>query len=311
VHILTTWALGPQPRIEIDETRFNDLRRAMRVHVAIMQIEEKFDLVIANYEEFERDILSVSLRDMVRRDLPWHRMSADRLLLNRRITNLLSTCRLYVDQVKHDLRDPSLAVAEPEQGDAAFRVEHDRSLGYRVMEALRNYLQHQGIPITGISYPSHLEEDERGPLFQFRLSLKLDLDALRSSDFKRSVMKELDALPEVQADPVLFVRQYVEGLGRVHAEVREIVTPRAIEVDAIVVAAIDEWIAAGNSPIGFVAAALDERGVATDHVNLTLNLKERRDELAQSNQILNNLSRRYVSSVRDRSAYPLHEFHGA
>ena len=103
MYVLTRWTLGSPPNIEIDAARYGALKDAVEAQRIALGLEEKIHLVIANYEEFEREILTLTLVHMVHHNPNWSSMSTARLLLDRRIVNLLSTCRLYVDQVKHSV----------------------------------------------------------------------------------------------------------------------------------------------------------------------------------------------------------------
>lgn len=297
-YALTAWAIGEHPQIPIDETRYAAIAEAEAVQLAVLQVEEKFDLVITNYEEFETELASLTIRHMVRRDLPWRRMSADRLMLNRRLANLLSMCRLYTDQVIHDLTAApmGLDLAETKQ---LFSRQYDSSLGYRVMENLRNQMQHRSIPITGITYASSVEDG----LSVFRIDLGLNLEMLRTGGFKPAVLRELAALEAEKVDLILFVRQHVQGLAVVHASIRDAIKERVIQADAVMSAVSAEWDATGRDRTGLAAIKIAPDGSWREEIHIGTNLRERRDELATANQSLRMLSRRYVTSARPRKAY--------
>lgn len=89
--------------------------------------------MIENYEEFEREIFALTLAYMVRNNLTWSSMSDAKLLLSRRIVNLLATCRLYVDQAKHSVSSSQLGDCTPEQAAALFSEQYDKTVGYRIM----------------------------------------------------------------------------------------------------------------------------------------------------------------------------------
>jgi hypothetical protein len=297
-YVLTAWVIGAKKRVEITPERYEALVSASAIQVAAMNVEEKFELVITNFEEFEAELATLAVRFMIRRNLPWIRMSADRLLLNRRLANLLSTCRLYVDQVRHDLGRAPMEV-EAIAIDQFFTAQYDASLGYRVMESLRNLLQHRSIPVTGITYSSRL--DDR--LSVFSIDLKLDLTALGEGGFKARVLRELEALPEARVDLLLFVRQYVEGLSRAHAAVRDHIRALVKQADDTMGRAIADWQADGSDMAGLSAARELADRTMDGQVWITANLRARRDELATANQSLIALSRRYISSARPRDAY--------
>ncbi len=258
-YVLTHWALGKQPEIPIDEERFRLLREASDLQWLVLGIEEKFDLLVSNYEEFERDLLNLGLKHMVRRNLDWPAMSHDRLHLNRRLVNYLSTSRLYSDQVKHDLKHAWLPSDTVEKLGTALSKEYDRSLGYRVVEALRNVSQHQTIPIRSSSYGSRVDEKDGQRLISFSIGVGLDLEDLKENKMKAPVLKELATLPKDKRDLVLFVRQHVEGYARAHADLRSTIVASVKRADDAVAAAIADWASVSTSSIGLTAVRLDDR----------------------------------------------------
>jgi hypothetical protein len=89
---------GPGSIAEISEEEFTRAKLAKRRTVLSLVIEDKFDLVLANYADFERELLGLALDRMIYADLSWFSMRSDRQALDRRVVNLLSAGRLYIDQ---------------------------------------------------------------------------------------------------------------------------------------------------------------------------------------------------------------------
>jgi hypothetical protein len=83
--------------------------------------------------------------------------------INKRIVNLMTSCRLYNDQTSHHFNelfgDKSIeAVALKKEKSRHF----DANIEYRTMEALRNYVQHRGYPVSDYSLASKwLKKTER------------------------------------------------------------------------------------------------------------------------------------------------------
>ena len=221
MYALTRLALGNQPKIEIDATRYAELKDAITIELVALDIEARFDLLVRNYEEFERELITLTLAHMVRGCPTWSSMFSARQHLVRRLVNLLSTARLYIDQTKHAVSSnaPVDLGCTYTQAKETFCVEYDKSVGYRIMEALRNYIQHRGEATKGISYPSQIEWREEGdPLWNFRLDLMLDMEALRRDKrFKRSVLQEIESLQPEQRDLILsLAREKVPKLPADH-----------------------------------------------------------------------------------------------
>ena len=109
------------------------------------------------------------------RDLDWRGIQGDIAIITRRLSNLLSAARLYVDQIAQDLHD---AFGSQHQVSNEIKVklstEYDARLGYRVMEAVRNMMQHRSLPIHRLSYPQ--DSQPGGARFRTVPTLKLVLE---------------------------------------------------------------------------------------------------------------------------------------
>ena len=150
---LTRMVLDSSSFLTITQEEFEALSEAKTGHLSVLFIEEKFDLLAENYLEFEDAMLGSTNRHMVHKDQDYEWFQVERNLFNRRLVNLLSACRSYVDYAKHHVHVvlPGDQAAS-DKLEAAFSKHYDALLGYRVMEALRNFVQHRGFPIHAVSY---------------------------------------------------------------------------------------------------------------------------------------------------------------
>lgn len=94
---------GSRVLVEIDEASFIATRNAKHALVKMIGIEQKFDLLLENYADYERELLELRLRRSLRIDHEWASFQDDIAAVARRLANLLSAARLFLDQVKHDL----------------------------------------------------------------------------------------------------------------------------------------------------------------------------------------------------------------
>jgi len=189
---LTRRVLGSSSFLAITESEFNALVSAKAGLLSTLFVEEKFDLLVENYLELENSLLDSTARFMVHRDHDYKSLQVERNQFNRRLVNLLSACRSYVDYAKHYihvvLATDSSAIAQIE---TAFSKHYDACLGYRVMEALRNFVQHRGFPIHAISYPSKWQGEGKRSKLMFGLSIFTKTTYLREDErFKESVLKQ-------------------------------------------------------------------------------------------------------------------------
>jgi hypothetical protein len=167
---ITTLVLGSPGLIEISNQDYENIKQARRILFEALYLEEKFDLLTENYIEYETDLLALSTRYMIFRDQNYSWFRREQNLISRRVINLLTACRMYLDQSEHHLHNiyngdsPKLTDLEVEKS-----FQYDGHLGYRVMEALRNYVQHRGSPIQTIIFDARvIDRDSR---FKYQVQL--------------------------------------------------------------------------------------------------------------------------------------------
>src|SRR3954466_11738182 len=100
---ITRRVFGNPIFIDIEEQRFRAVLQAKERLLQVIGFEEKFDLLLENLADLERDLLHLNLNQLLFKDLDWHGFRSDTRLLSRRLSNLLSSARLYIDQTKHEL----------------------------------------------------------------------------------------------------------------------------------------------------------------------------------------------------------------
>lgn len=95
--------LYEQQSIEISRGEYDEIVTAQTRLVAMLAVEEKLEYVLANFEDYEGDLLRLALKQSVWPERNYSAFRFAQHLVNRRVVNLLSTTRLYLDQVKHEL----------------------------------------------------------------------------------------------------------------------------------------------------------------------------------------------------------------
>lgn len=297
---LTIGAIGFSDFILISEEEFSEIRDAKRRLVFGQAFEEKLDLVLENYAEFERGILNLALEYSIFPGQSRSLLIDGMHLVNRRVANLLTTARLYLDQVPHDL---SRVYGKNSNLVSIFRKaansEYDAHLGYRVMEAFRNYVQHRSLPTHDIGLSERLDQSTSPPGIQCRAIPSISVLTLEHDpEFKPSVLEELraEADGDGRVNLVPFVRAYVESLGRIHERVRDSVASDLLAADAVfdghLVVARERF---DGSLAGLVAVAREDDGTTTDQEHLFDRITQRRLELVAKNTGLDSLSRRFAS----------------
>src|SRR5438046_249330 len=91
-----TTLLRGDPFVEISADEYERFKHAKKKLLDAIVIEEKFDLLMQNYAEYERDLLNMTLDHMLFSKFARQDFNDNNLLANRRVTNTLMSGRLYV-----------------------------------------------------------------------------------------------------------------------------------------------------------------------------------------------------------------------
>jgi hypothetical protein len=299
-YALRRLVLGSVATVEISEQEHDALRAAKTFLLDALFIEQKFDLLIENYLETEQELLASTARYMLHGDTDARWFSLERALINRRVVNLLTVCRGYIDHVRGVARR-LLDAASAEDLVAEFSRCYDNTLGYRLMEALRNHVQHRGFPIHVLEYSSSLIEDDARNRFRNEVAIYTKTTYLSDGNFKASVLVELESLGgRVDLKPLM--RDYVGCLATIHERYRSAIAPPIKERENAFTAATNRFsqsFPAEPSLKGLAAVAIDGANVS-DEIYLSVEFLDHRCELESKNRIFANLARRFVSGSTTR-----------
>lgn len=289
---------GGRDFIEISRAEFMQLQRSRRNMLASLAIEELLDCVVENFLELEGDMLTVSLRHGLTLDWSWNAFVADRQRVNRRLGNLLASARQLMDVTPQQLRSvygpDSKAARELKKAQSA---AYDTAFGYRLMEALRNHTQHQGMPVREISFPQSREKVKGKIRWRCTVTAKISSRDLRDNKkFKKTISDELASKSEIDLFPL--VREYVAGIGSAFNRLGEVMNDDVKEWNATLrgaVARAKETFSAGVVGLKAVEHDRDSRTYTQD-CWLNEDPLDRHKALARKNRVLHLVGTKYVVS---------------
>jgi hypothetical protein len=259
----------------------------------MISIEEKFALIVGNYADYEAALLDLTPTPPLKMTFSYSWAHDGRILVNRRLANLLTATRMYVDQVDRDVKAVCGNEAAAIDTKAARSKEYDSRFGYRLMEALRNHVQHHDLPVGSMSWEIKRVHGEDGGAPRVRQSTVAKLDVLRlesNKDFKPTILAELRLRGRFVAITPL-VREYVDGLAAAHGVVREKTGPHIEVAESILTETIEEAQSAWGTVVGLCVAVEADAEEWTDMEDIFPELAERRRELADRTRDLQALSR--------------------
>ena len=188
--------------------------------------------------------------------------------------------------------------------------QYDKNFGYRVMEALRNYVQHRGLPIHSILFSGKwldIDSDENRRLL-YTVVPSISVSELAEDDkFKQTVLKEMLAIQsndDIDIRPL--IRDYVEGIGKIHEKVRELIHTDVNKWEGILSDTINKFqneFGAEESLAGLAIVAKKDDSHWAERITIFEEFIEKRQALENKNRIFGNLHKSYASNeIRKKDA---------
>lgn len=165
---LTLAILDPHQELEIDKECFDSLKRARHTLIEALALEEKYEILISNYLELEQQIVRQAVVAQVRTQSDYSEFFEFRMIFNVALVNLLTAARLYVDQFPRHVRDCLADESQLALAKSWLNQAYDSAFEYRFMEALRNHVQHNGVPLHWWSVGSKRTDEDLREFSVFR-----------------------------------------------------------------------------------------------------------------------------------------------
>ncbi len=266
-----------------------------------LRIEEEWDCLVQNYMELEMELLQSALQSMILSHESYETIQEARLRFTRRLSNLLHTCRSYLDHTPHHLN--SLEAELTKSFNQARNNAYDEQFSYRFMEALRNYSQHTGLPMHGTTFHSSwidgIKPDGEDPGFlRHAVTANVDINLIKKDPkFKSSIRDELEAIGAEKLDVATLTREYIEALGEVHNKLRAQLKPKLTQWKSTIRSAIERFAEQnGGIVTALHIAEFSEDDAHVRSISIFESPLKRSEYLTKRNGSLINLRRRYVSN---------------
>jgi len=162
-----------------------------------------------------------------------------RLAFNRRIVNLLTSTKLYIDQIQQHVKACIYNDSNIEtKVKGYFSTEYDDKFEYRFMEALRNYVQHRGLAVHSTSMGGKLIPYEERDGIEFITSLYTHKSEVESDKaFKKKVSQEM---PE-KVNLMYAARVYVGSISKAHSDIRKLLKKESEKSRNLILNTIDGY----------------------------------------------------------------------
>lgn len=207
-------------RKEIDFSTYNQIISAYELIKLLNSVEERYDVVIKNYCEYEKMVCSITIDSMVFYGSSILDMLTAKREVIRLLNNLLSSCRLYLDQNDKNIEQikPDFSKVLKKKKSAIF----DDNISYRLLEYLRNSMQHCTMPISLLFRRDFLSLKKNDKVLE-TIIVELDKDILIDQDAKhlKKVQKDIDTFKSSGIPLKDNIRSYIECMAKILEFIRE------------------------------------------------------------------------------------------
>lgn len=291
-YLLKVKVLGRTPDQPISEDQFKALCRARSTLSNALLMEEAYDLLVSNHQDFEEELAKISVEHMMRRRFSYEFMFADKAALSRRLANLLTAARIYVDQVPRyyaRLMDDKNTLRYARE---AMKREFDAHFAYRFMESYRNHVQHYSATVDSMMIGGARDQETMHLAFTvepYAIKAKLELNR----KFKKLVLDQMDERVDLRK----MARGYVACFSRIHHQLRAKGGDTINEARSLVEQAVAGYaeLQGGEKPVGL--HAIHRNGdTEIESFPLLLDWDDTRQWLVKRNKRLEDLGRHYITT---------------
>ncbi len=201
--------------VEIDEEEFNNIKQAREIMSAALSLEEVYDYFVSNLRDFEKELLIISVDEMLLFDFSHNNFYSISAAIGRRLANLLSSARSYFDQAPSLFAECASKDDSMELAKRIVSAEYDAKAEYRVMEALRNHVQHKDVGVLSHTFGGYRDPVTGHQIFSVAPTL-LGRRLLENKKTKALVRPDI----KEKMDLRLLVRAYAESISKIHGQLR-------------------------------------------------------------------------------------------
>lgn len=297
-HYLKIAALGRYPELEISESEYKSITHARETLTAALDVEEKYDLVLGNFLDLEKELLNLTIEKVIDHRFDYDRAYTITNSINRRIVNFILSGKNYTELIASKASKCTPNEEEVKKSIISLTNNHyDKNLDYRLMEALRNHVSHSGVAVHLVENPDRwiLNDQKEATHFVFNIGIYALKDRLANNPgFKQKILKEL---PD-KIDLKKAARSYLGAISNIHEEVRKATKAAIDDARSLIEKFLSEYakINDGNSfPVGIYSPETNVPGQKP--TILFLSWDDVRIGLLEKNSSISNMEKRYVSSA--------------
>lgn len=293
---LTSLGYEDPNKVILKEEEWDQIYNARSLVYNIYYIEQKYDLMISNYYEFEENLLKQALdRSIWSRE--YQSLNDDLLTTARKIINLVTSMIFYTEHIKErHIKRFQFSQEREDEIFGDFRSFLKTSLDYKFIKGLRNYIAHRDLPMDSYSYSSNWEkigEEEEDKLGHFVVPAVEKVKLLSDKKFSSTIVEAMES-KKGKIDLRVPIRKTIAGLSKRAKEIRESLSSEYEDSKAQIFDAIDRY--KENLDGKFIHCQVEKLidSEVVETISLSEKMFDRVEVLFKRNRSQGVLERRYV-----------------
>lgn len=286
------------PKLEISEAEYFELIEAKGFLSAALSIEEKYELVLGNFMDLEKELLSITMERVIDNSFDYNRAYTLNSTVNRRLVNFILGGKSYTELI-HSMASKCVKnTAEVKKTISTLKSKHyDESLDYHLMEKLRNHVSHSGLAVHGVTGPDTWVRNEEGKAVS--RVYNTDFYALRArfAENDRFEKKLLQKLPE-KIDLKKAARSYMGAISNIQDSTRKLIADSITSARSTTIETLGKYAAINNGnsfPLGVFSS--ETNGHESEPIIIFLDWDDVRITLTKKNESISNIEKRHISNA--------------
>lgn len=240
---ITIEGIGSQPIASITQELFENIKSASRNLKEALAVEQKYEILLKNYLDFEKEILDRIATGIVRGFPSYLELYEHLLSFDVRLVNFLAAAGLYAEQAPRHVKR-CIGIDGRDRAKAIFSSEYDTNASYRFMCALRNSVIHSDLPVHGARIGGTWIDLDGVRYREHTISLRSEKVNLKAGGkFKRAVLNEMPDSVDLSTS----ARSFMSSLSTAHIGIRSLIKDAAEASRSLILKAVDDFIGSANA----------------------------------------------------------------
>lgn len=296
-YFLYNLVYGEYDALEISKEDYEKIKARKDILRAAKSIEEKYDVLLESYIEFEQHVASICIQTMVRGHHDYTDVYETLRDLNARISVFLSIAKMYTDHLFSDAGTLKIDDLNFSGLVASEFEKHRKDKHFVLAEVLRNYSQHVGVPVGNteiVGQHSKNHKNTGGLFYALKIWAPRD-DLARVRAVRRDVLSMFE---EDAIDLKHTIGRYMSGLSSIHHVVRKYLDPVISDCRDC----IESWEKIyrnknGSDSVHALTAIQVKNNTIKEEIQLNLEWEGIRQRLVSRNKGIKNYSNSYITTM--------------